>query len=322
MLTLEGFRREWLSDSPFIEAHTSGSTGTPKPIRLLKSDMRSSAEATNTFFKLDSGSCLTCPLSLDYIAGKMIAVRAWLLDTEPLMIEPSNSPVLPPHSDLLAVVPSQVPSVIASVKSGKVTVSNLLIGGSALSEDLRKAILSEIPQVAAYESYGMTETCSHVALRRIGGDSLFHAMPSVSFETDSRNCLKVKLDRLSAQTLQTNDIVELITSTSFRWIGRYDNVINTGGLKVFPEQLEHEIKAIIPDIAEFYITSEPDTKWGNHIVMVIEDCIESDTIIPVLSEKLPHYKLPKRIVSVLALPRTSNGKIRRLSPEKLQLSEL
>lgn len=322
-MTLEDFRKQWQSPDTYIPAHTSGSTGRPKPISLLKSDMEASARATNTFFGLDAGSKFVCPLALDYIAGKMMAVRAWLSGTEPIMVTPSNNPALPPHCSLLAVVPSQVPAVAEAIKAGRTTVENLLIGGASLPLSLARMLIEELPQVSAYESYGMTETCSHVALRRVGGDGLFHAMPGIEFVTDDRGCLVIKAERLSAKEIVTNDIVRLADSTSFEWLGRIDNVINTGGIKLFAEQLEAEItKALAPTpfaVLNFYITSEPDPKWGQRVVMVVEKdangCTpDSDNIIESLKTSMPSPHIPKHIIAVPEFARTSNGKIRRILP--------
>ena len=322
-MTLIDFRQQWQSPDPFIPAHTSGSTGRPKPISLLKSDMEASAHATNIFFGLSADSALVCPLALDYIAGKMMAVRAWLLGTEPIMVTPSNSPVLPPHCSLLAVVPSQVPAVAEAVRAGKTIVENLLIGGASLPLSLARMLTDELPQVAAYESYGMTETCSHVALRRVGGDGLFHAMPGIEFATDDRGCLVIRAERLSAKEIVTNDIVRLAGSTSFEWLGRIDNVINTGGIKLFAEQLEAEItKALAPTpfaTLNFYITSEPDPKWGQRVVMVVENDADGRTsapeiIIESLKASMPSVHIPKHIISVPEFARTANGKIRRVLP--------
>lgn len=322
-MTLDEFRQQWQSDDPHIPAHTSGSTGRPKPVRLLKSDMQASAIATNTFFRLDTNSQLVCPLALDYIAGKMMAVRAWLLGTDPLMVTPSNNPTLPAHCSLLAVVPSQVTAVAEAIKADKTTVDNLLIGGAALPGALARMLADELPQVAAYESYGMTETCSHVALRRVGGDGLFHAMPGIEFSTDDRGCLVIKTARLSVGRVVTNDIVRIADNYSFEWLGRIDNVINSGGIKLFAEQLEAEISkalasSLFSDI-NFYITSEPDTKWGNKVVMVVEKDTDGnipdlDVIKELMKASMPSSHIPKRILAVTSLPRTANGKVRRIMP--------
>lgn len=311
-MTLNEFRAEWTARGSYITAHTSGSTGKPKEIRLSKADMIVSARATNTFFGLDSGSTFVCPLSPDYIAGKMMAVRAWQAGTEPVFVTPSNTPELYGHASLLAVVPSQVPHVLALTNSGALTVGNLLIGGAALSELLKADILSA--GINAYESYGMTETCSHVALRRVG-DATFHSMPGVRFDVDSRNCLCISHDGMSFGRLQTNDIVDLLSPDQFVWRGRFDNVINTGGIKVFPEELEAEISRLVSPVFPFYISSVPSEKWGNEIA-VVAACSQGqlNELKDSLSQLMDHRRLPKHFFCVDALPQASNGKVKRIAP--------
>lgn len=311
-MTLNEFRTEWLGPDNYITAHTSGSTGKPKEILLSKADMIVSARATNTFFGLDGNSVFVCPLSPDYIAGKMMAVRAWQAGTEPVFVTPSNTPELYGHASLLAVVPSQVPHVLTLTNSRALTVDNLLIGGAALGESLKADILRAGKN--AYESYGMTETCSHVALRSVG-DTTFHAMPGVRFDVDSRNCLSITHDGMSFGKLQTNDIVDLLSADQFVWRGRFDNVINTGGIKVFPEELEAEISRLVSPSFPFYISSVPSEKWGNEIA-VVAACSQAllNELKVSLSQVMDHRCLPKRFFCVTALPQTANGKVRRLAP--------
>lgn len=213
----EKFLREWFSDSDTITAHTSGSTGKPKEIRLLKSDMVVSATATCRYFSLTSDSVLVCPLSADYIAGKMMIVRALVSGAALSMINPSNRPDLERFDriTLLPVVPSQLQSLLENGSLAK-KVTNLLVGGSPVSEEIEHRI--SIAGYNAFASYGMTETCSHVALRRFG-DQFFEALPGIVFSTDIDSCLSISAPLFSFKSLQTNDIVNLADSTHFRWIG-------------------------------------------------------------------------------------------------------
>lgn len=306
------FLDEWHSDEDFVVAHTSGSTGMPKKIHLPKSDMKVSALATNTFFGINKNSVLALPLSLDYIAGKMMAVRAELAGCRLIELPVSNRIELPCQIDLLPVVPSQLPSLIENSEAPAL-IRNLLIGGAPLSESMAKELVS--CGFNAWLGYGMTETCSHVALRKIGEPPLFHAMPGVSFETDSRGCLVINSEKYTWRQLVTNDIVRLEGKDSFEWLGRYDNVVNSGGIKIHPEILEKEIQNLIPEIPPFYLVGEPDEKWGQRLVMVVENAPEG------LNEKLkallPDKKtMPKRIISVSQLPRTASGlKVKRIIPD-------
>lgn len=312
-MTLDDFLVQWHDDTPYITAHTSGSTGTPKDIKLLKSDMLVSARATNEFFGITKTATIASPLSLDYIAGKMMAVRALCADCNLITLPISNDIVIPTDNsdiDLLPVVPSQVPSLISQPHLAK-RIKAVLIGGAAPSvqqcRDLKDC------GYRAYISYGMTETCSHVALARADDEQrIFNAMPGVTFSTDSDGRLTIIAPKYSFKSLTTNDIVELRSNTSFIWRGRADGVINSGGIKFFPEELEAEYRTILGDIT-MLVRPMPHNVWGQAIELVIES---PDGEIPHIADKLrnaitDHRHLPKRITFVDIIPRTANGKLRR-----------
>lgn len=303
---MKGFLLEWNNSEPYISAHTSGSTGEPKEIRLLKSDMISSARATNEFFKIDGNSVLALPLSFDYIAGKMMAVRSLIAGCRLIEMPVSNNIELSESPTLISIVPSQITSLL----SNKIKPENVLVGGAPLTPEQESAIIKS--GINAWLGYGMTETCSHVAIRRVGHDGIFHAMPGISFSTDTRGCLVIHSERFSWKSLITNDVVELITPESFRWVGRYDNVVNSGGIKIHPEKLEAEYRKVAPSLPPFFLTGEPHNTLGESLLMVIEGDMDNTEIIDMLSKAIPDRKLlPKRIVRVDALPRTANGKLNR-----------
>lgn len=307
-MTLDEFRRQWLSPEPYIVAHTSGSTGTPKEIRLLKADMRLSARATNSRFGINPASVLAIPLSMDYIAGKMMAVRAFEAGCRLLELPVSNRIELNEPVDLLAIVPSQVDSIVSDANAQYIR--NVIIGGARL-DNTRRRMLAGMP-FAAFCTYGMTETCSHVALAdALDPQGIYSAMPGVSFCTDSRDCLRITARGMSFGTLQTNDVVELLDREHFRWLGRADNVINSGGIKIMAEELEACLQSVIE--VPFYIKAEPDDKWGEVPALVAE---VSDSMLPQLQQSIDSLSLgrrkPQRIYCVPALPRTTNGKIRRV----------
>ena len=311
-MTVEEFEREWLDDKPWIEAHTSGSTGAPKAIRLLKKDMIASAMATNTFFGLGSGDTFVCPLSSDYIAGKMMAVRAWLAGGRLLMLPPANNFAFTGSCSLLAIVPSQVEGLVKNCIQVCRT-ANIIIGGAPLSDDRRRMLIES--GLNAYETYGMTETCSHIALKHISEET-FTAVGDTVFSVDGRGCLVAEVPSLSVGRVVTNDIVELTDSRHFRWRGRFDNVINTGAIKVYPEELEKMIAEILHPAYEFCIVGIPDDKWGQTVAIVAEtDALSLARDCERLRERLPHHMLPRRQYAVKALTRTANGKIKRVVPE-------
>lgn len=306
-MTYDEFSKEWADDAPCIHAKTSGSTGEPKDIALLKDDMLASARATNAFFGIDSNSVLAIPLTCDYIAGKMMAVRAYDANCRLLVIPPSNEfEIGDDHVDLLSIVPSQAECLISHPDWAS-RVRAVIVGGAALSLDRQDALAKAGYNI--YMSYGMTETCSHVALAKIGEP--FRAMPGISFEVDPRGCLIVDVPCMTIGRVVTNDIVELIDRYTFRWLGRYDNVINSGGIKIFPERLEAEISRYVD--VDYYIVGIPDDKWGQAVQMVVagDESMRAD-IENKLKMHLDHRFLPKNIHFVRMLPRTNTGKVKRM----------
>lgn len=331
---------EWGSACPYVAAHTSGSTGAPKEVRLPKTDMIHSARATNRAFGINAESLLVCPLSASYIAGKMMIVRAIEADCRLVMEQPSNHPLRDDFGeiDLLPIVPAQIPGLLDSQYVQHV--KNVIIGGAPISARQEQLICDTAP-FRAFATYGMTETCSHVALRRLG-TSEFTAMPGVTFSVDVRGCLTIHSDGgYSFGRLQTNDVVDLLDAHTFIWRGRADNVVISGGLKLFPEDIEKIVSAAI-SLPPFFITGRPSDKWGQELVMVIErpdsatnsdgfpkaiaskdirentgtffENLTSESLMAILRKILPSVKRPKEIIFVSQIPRTSSGKlIRRLS---------
>lgn len=304
------FIDEWMDETDCVLAHTSGSTGTPKPIRLLKQDMLQSARATCEFFGINETSTMVMPLSVDYIAGKMMIVRAMVSGAILWIEAPSNSPLIQNYGDidLLPVVPSQILSIID--KSNNRQIKNLIVGGGAIPANVETKLIAS--GINAYSTYGMTETCSHVALRKIAHEQdLYEALPGIRFSTDDRDCLIVNAPYFSFKKLQTNDIVELVDDAHFKWVGRYDNVINTAGIKVFPEEIEAVLSTIID--APFYIIGTPDDKWGEAVTLYIEGkMVDVDNIEKQTRCLLDRYRVPKKIICVDRFERTESGKIKRV----------
>lgn len=308
--TAIAFIEEWYNNLPYIVAYTSGSTGKPKEIHLLKTDMIESAKATCKQFNITNKSTLGLPLSANYIAGKMMIVRAIVSEATLWIEKPSNQPLSQEYQniDLLAIVPSQVDWLIQNNYASKI--KNLLIGGGQLSQNRADALIDL--GYNTYVSYGMTETCSHIALRHISTQT-YKTLPNITISKDHRNCLIINAPKFSFQQITTNDIVEIINNNSFRWLGRFDNVINTGGIKVSPEEIEQKISPFIPN--PFYLIGEQDNKWGEIIVLYIEtsEPIDQDLLNLKMKQVLHKYYLPKKIKCVASFQRTESGKIKRIS---------
>lgn len=312
MKTVEEFEREWFDDRPYVEARTSGSTGKPKAIRLLKQDMLRSAEATNRFFGITARSRMVCPLSLDYIAGKMMWVRAFQSGAEVHFTEPSmafDSSVYEEAVDLLPIVPAQIEGLLASPHLQNI--KNVIVGGAPVSIAQERELIAS--GVCSWATYGMTETCSHVALRRIGVDKYFRGLPYYMFSVDSRGCLTIENPNMSFKRLTTNDIVELRSDGTFKVSGRYDNVIISGGEKIFPEEMEHSLSARW-NRSPFYLTSCASERWGAECIAVMEgnsDATEEAEFIALCRSLFPRHHVPKRVVRVEHFERTDSGKLKR-----------
>lgn len=303
---LREFEAEWYSDSPYVRAYTSGSTGQPKLIQLHKSDMLMSAQATNRYFGIDAASFLLCPLSFDYIAAKMMFVRAVAADCKLVCIDPSNRLSLPDSMvySLISVVPSQIPALVEQ----KCKFQRLLIGGGAIPVDLE--IQLQRSGVAAFHSYGMTETCSHVALRQVGQPEVFGALPGVGFSVDKRNCLVIDLEGRINNRFVTNDVVELIDERHFRWLGRADNVINSGGVKLQAEEIERLLAPLLSG-SNYYVRACKDDKWGQRPQLVVEGHIDADALMLEMARLIPTVYRPESVLTVDKIELTRTGKIIR-----------
>lgn len=299
--SIYSFLKNWFDDSEEIVTHTSGSTGKPKEIRLSKEAMRNSARMTNAFFQLDvSRTALLC-LPASYIAGKMMLVRALVSGFQLVCVEPKANPFAEINIplDFTAITPYQLHHSAENLKS--YPVKNIIVGGGHVGSVLEK-LATEIP-ASMYETYGMTETASHIALRCFNGDDksdYFKVLPGVSIRLDDRGCLAINAPHLSRNELITNDIVELKDESSFRWLGRADSVINSGGVKIFPEQVEKKLETLIPE--RYFIASVPDEKLQNKVVLVIEseqyDSVRLEQLKAQFHRQLDRYEMPKAILFV------------------------
>lgn len=309
------FLVNWFDDSDFILAQTSGSTGKPKEIHLRKAAMMNSARMTNHFFRLNATSTVLLCMPATYIAGKMMLVRALVSGFNLLAVEPSANPFenLNTSIDFTAITPYQLFHSAESLHSK--LVQKIIVGGGPVTNKLEK-LASEIPS-ALYETYGMTETCSHIALRRFNGaekSDFFTILNGVNIHKDERECLVITAPHLLDDEIKTNDIVELIDPKSFRWLGRADAVINSGGIKIHPEQVEKKLDGIIP--TSYFITSLPDELLENKVVLVIEsDTYSSEKELSLINEfgiKLGKYELPKQILYIPEFVYSESNKVLKI----------
>lgn len=313
-MTAEEFGLLWDDASGYIEVQTSGSTGVPKKIFLSKHDMRVSADTTNLFFGLGAGSRFVCPMSFDFIGARMMLVRARQCGGILEVIPPSNSFTFEAEADLLAIVPSQVDALVENIRKPR----NVIIGGAPLDAKRRKLLIDS--QINAFTTYGMTETASHVALARIDS-KIYNALPGVTFSLDERGCIVIDMYGRDVSHIVTNDLAELFSPTAFRWLGRYDNIINSGGIKINPEEIEAIAAKVLDSLGIVHtglvVVPDESDKWGLEAVLKIEtDSPISDSqlgrIRKAIKDLLPDpRKTPRQILTVTALPRTGSGKIAR-----------
>ena len=331
-MTLEDFLYEWHGDGQYISVHTSGSTGQPKSMLVEKSRMLASARITCDFLGLKpDDSALLC-MSLDYIAGKMMVVRSIERRLKLISVTPSNHPLacIDYPIDFAAMVPSQVfGSLQVPAEREKLRqIRQLIIGGGAIPQDVESQLRS-FPN-AVWSTYGMTETLSHIALRRISGKgasqwyspfcgvdlSLFNGQGNIGQ-------LVINAPQVCQEKLITNDIVEIRqdnTDKQFRIIGRTDNVICSGGIKLHIEEIEEQLRTHLP--MPFCISKRTDEKFGEVAVLLIEhqssaasECKEP--ILDICRKTLPAYSVPKEIICVGQIPLTGSGKIDRATAQYL-----
>ena len=305
------FLFDWLNDKPFVVVNTSGSTGKPKEIHLLKENIINSAKATGGFFNLqEEDSALLC-LPAQFIAGKMMLVRAMVLGLELDYVKPDSNPLsgVTKNYDFAAMIPLQAQNSLA--KLGQI--EQLIVGGAPINLQLDKA-LGESDNVV-YGTYGMTETITHIAVRKCGEPN-FKALPNVSLTKDKRECLVIDAPLISEEKVITNDIVELTSENEFNWLGRYDSVINSGGVKLIPEQIALGLSPLIKK--RFFITGLPDDSLGEKVVLLVEGKEEPELLQKIkLQSKLSKFEIPKAIHFLPEFVETDNGKLNRIKTLEL-----
>ncbi len=320
-IALGGFLKDWLSDALDIELFTSGSTGIPKKIIMNKSAMVYSAQRTLDFFHLKKGDKALLCLSTNYIAGKMMVVRALVGGLHLIAHDVDSNPfkLLKDKIDFAALVPTQAKECFEKSRNQFKLVKTIILGGAKVD----RVLAEKMNQVSSecWETYGMTETVSHIALKRITLDfnTPFQLLPGIKITQDDRSCLVIEPSEINSHRLVTNDIVELAGESEFILKGRYDNVINTGGLKLFPEELEGKLSKQLHQ--DFVFCGLPDSKWGESVVLVIESQkplkIDESLYLP-----LDKHEKPKNIYFLESFPRTESGKIQRSKIKEIILKRM
>jgi len=308
---IDHFLKLWNDPNDFIVVHSSGSTGPPKEIRIKKSAMRNSALRTIEFFNLKKEDVLYSCLSCSTIAGTMMMVRA-LVGNQKIIIGPvsiDSLKYLEEPVSFVAMIPAQVEGMITNFPEKAYLFKKVLLGGGVISKELNTKI-DHLKEVGFFQSYGMTETISHIAIRSLAEhpENTYLLLEGVSIGVDERGCLWLNDEVTNSGIIQTNDIVEILSSTSFKWIGRWDNVINSGGKKFFTEELEKKISSLVN--APFFIGPIPHKIWGEQITLFTTDkklVISKGNLGKVLDD----HEIPKEIRVLNEFIFTRNHKINR-----------
>lgn len=310
------FIKEWLADSQTVKVQTSGSTATPKVFDIEKDRMRYSANKTCDILGLKQGDSALLCLPVDYISGKMMVVRAIERKLTLFIKTPSINPLtnLEDAIDFCAMSPLQVENSLDKIH----LIKNIIIGGAAVSESLKTKISETLTNEKSsienkiYETYGMSETLSHIALKQIYpiAQDYFNVLEGVEISLDKRGCLQIFAPNLNSETLLTNDLVEINNGKEFRFLGRIDNVINSAGLKIYPEQLESLVKKELSN--EVVFLGIADELLGQKLVIVIEGQKKEEIIERLEKIVYPSKNhQPKEIIFIQKFPRIPNGKIDR-----------
>lgn len=314
------FLADWFDDAPMLNVQTSGSTGAPKVLTVRKEQMMQSARLTCEFLGLRAGDTALLCMPLQYIAGKMVVIRALVAGLNLILRTPSGHPLADVDVPLrfAAMVPLQVYNTlqVPQERERLCRTEILIIGGGAIDRELEQE-LSGFPG-EIYSTYGMTETLSHIALRRLNGaqaSSHYHPFSSVKISLSPEATLVIEAPLVCDEKLTTHDVAQIYEDGTFTIIGRKDNTINTGGIKVQAEQVESKLQPFIA--VPFAVTSVPDVRLGEAIVLLLEPTDYMAQIENKITEVLSKYECPKQVLQVARIPRTETGKIARAACKQI-----
>lgn len=324
--------QQWLNGAGTFTFHTSGSTGTPKEINLKRSQLEASAQGTITALRLTSSEHILLCMNPAFIGGAMLLIRGLMLNAPITLQEPSGNPLQLVASDHLYTFASFTPIQLHSLVSGDAEAmqkldrfNHILLGGAAVSPQLEQVLTTASAKV--YHTYGMTETVSHIALKQMGKDTCFKALPGVELKTDERGCLAIRSGSTDHKWITTNDMVHFFDPGSFEILGRIDEVINTGGIKVWPAKIENAIQEAMQALGlqhNLFVSWQADERLGQKVIAVIEGLPLNDdmqkTIATFIEKKLTKYEMPRTFYYSPAFTLTDTGKINK--PETLKMINL
>jgi O-succinylbenzoic acid--CoA ligase len=307
------FMKTWVNDAHFIEVYTSGSTGPPKQIQLAKESMFTSARFTCSFLNLAPGDTALLCLPTRYIGGKMMIVRSFAYNLKLWAMEPKAAISFDKVFNFVAMTPHQLESSLQLNQDLDLYIEKLILGGSATPKHLKERISKWHNRV--FSTYGMTETSSHIALQPLNGREEHAAYvtidPSIRLSSDDSNRLILEAPYLGNKAIYTNDIVAIIGPRRFEILGRMDNVINSGGIKLHPEKIEQKLEQFLD--GKFFIYGVPDQQFGERPVLIYEKkgSLSVGRIREICKLVLSKMEQPEQIIETKALVLTRNGKIKR-----------
>lgn len=318
---LYDFLEEWFSESPAVSVQSSGSTGIPKIMQAEKSRMIASAEMTCNFLGLKKNDSALLCMPLKYIGAKMVAVRAIVRNLNLLCAEPSMNPLqhLDAAPNFLAMTPAQVHAGLQNPKEKALlqNTEHLIIGGSAVNTALAEE-LEQFPH-HVWSTYGMTETLSHIALRRLNGKNKsdwYQPFEGVTISLSHEQTLVIHAPKVCPDVLTTNDIAEIDNNGRFKILGRKDNIINSGGIKLQIEKIEEQLSSVLP--FPFQVTSLPHERFGEIPVLLVQG--EQDFPFQEKFQNVPDkYARPKHVFFVKELPKTETDKPNRAKAKEIAL---
>jgi O-succinylbenzoic acid--CoA ligase len=319
------FISNWIKGKEVFTLNTSGSTGSPKIISVTRNQLKASAQLTITALRLHKNQTALICLDTRYIAGIMMIIRSLEAGMNMMLVEPCSNPLAQVDQDLAidftALVPLQVETILhSSYRKQFEKIKSILIGGAALNQ----RTINELKSLSChcYATYGMTETLSHIALQKLNGSDAqdnFEALSGIALSKDERGCLVIHAPHLSNIPIVTNDLVEFVTPSAFRWLGRADNIINTGGVKVIPEKIEASIGLILDNFnisTRFFIAGLPDPLLGQSVTLIMEGDVLPVHLEELLQKKImelpDRFERPKSIHYVSEFINTDTGKINKL----------
>ena len=313
---IQKFQTEFLDTSLTVNLQTSGSTGSPKTIKALKKAMLLSAQRTNNFIGLQPGDTAIICLPIHYIAGKMMVVRAIERQLNIIPLPPVANPLLtleaeslPKKTALLAITPQQLHAIINHPESRNrlCHISHTIVGGAAIPPNVEQQIIDLPGNI--YATYGMTETLSHIALRKLNGperSELFCPLNDISIRKTSDGTLAINDPQTNPCEIITNDLVEIAPNGLFRILGRKDNVVNSGGIKLQLEELEQRLTSL--SVSDYILTYVNHEQYGQALTLLYTGEVNVETINLQINELLSSKSKPKYIFKVNTIPRTQTGK--------------